>query len=145
ALLIAVLGWSAYRESQKGELELTTDGPSLTAEVVRDDESLVTRFRVPTVDPVRLDPGVYRLRLSAPGWPSQEANLLILPGGKHSFDSNILPQECWPPVEVHVRPDASTSHLPIPVVCADRTDLLLVRESSIVRVHGKTGRQTPLA
>jgi outer membrane protein assembly factor BamB/tRNA A-37 threonylcarbamoyl transferase component Bud32 len=144
ALLAAVLGWSAYRESQKGELELTTDGPSLTAEVLREDESLVTRFRVPTVDPVRLDPGVYRLRLSAPGWPSQEANLLILPGGKHAFDANILPRECWQPLEVLVRRDATGTHRPVPVLSADRTDLLLVRDNSLVRIHGKTGAQTPL-
>src|SRR5262249_38574578 len=145
ALLVTVLSWGAYRESQKGELELTTDGPSLTAEVLRDDDSLVSRFRVPTVDPVRLDPGTYRLRLSAPGWPSEEANLLILPGGKHAFDADLLPRELWPAIE-RIDRNGPDGHLaPIPVVLADRTDLLLVQDNGIVRVHGKTGEQTPAA
>jgi outer membrane protein assembly factor BamB len=70
ALLIAagVTMWNAYKESLNGRMSLTTDGPSLVAEVLDDrDELVIPSFPVPNPEPVVLPAGSYRVRLSATG------------------------------------------------------------------------------
>jgi outer membrane protein assembly factor BamB len=134
--LAAALALARYAESRKGALELTTDGPALTAEVFEDREGapLGQRFRVPTVDPVRLPAGVHKVRLSGPGLLGEEYRVLIDHGGRHVFDVELR-HDLWPAITT----DAEQVHfLPRP----GGTDLLLQGGGGVRRLDGVTGRQT---
>jgi serine/threonine protein kinase len=140
AVLLAVLGGTLasgwYIEHQKGEVELVTDGPTLTAEVFGPgDQSPSFRFRVPTVDPVRLKAGVYRVRFSSSGLPSEESQVLVARGGQHAFEVDLRGQELWPAV-------AASGAQPALLPCAGRTDLILQGVRALRRIDGSTGQES---
>lgn len=101
ALLIAVgvTVWNAYKESLNGRLSLTTEGPSLVAEVLDDhDELVIPGFPVPNPEPVVLPAGSYRVRLSASGTLSETWRMDVPRGDPVTYpvklvDRSLPPQD----------------------------------------------------
>ena len=130
------LAWRSHEESLLGQLNLTTSGPSLVAEVLdKDDRPVVPSFPVPTSEPVALREGSYQLRLSTPGMLSQTYPLKVERGGNHYFEPRLEDRWLWPPMEL--KPDEKVE----PVPFGERTDLLVFRQSDshLRRLSGATG------
>lgn len=102
AILIVVVGllsWKLHQESRLGQFSLQTDGPPLVAEVLDDnDEQVIKPFRVPTVLPVELPAGEYRVRLSGTDLMSETFQLSVEAGGKHEFNVNLDDRRLWEPI-----------------------------------------------
>ena len=130
--------WRGERESSLlGNLALTTDGPSLVAEVLDDsDHSAVPSFPVPNSQPAQLPEGSYRVRLSSAGIVSQDYSLRIDRGQTVNFAARLEDRTLWPPLEL--KPDEYAE----PVAFGRRTDLLVYRSSnsSLRRIDGATGK-----
>ncbi|MBI3865392.1 MAG: protein kinase [Planctomycetia bacterium] len=95
------LGWSAYQESLLGQLLLKTDGPSLVAEVLDDnDEPIMPGFPVPTPQPVTLRAGTYRVRLSGSGQLSETWQMDVERGRTKEFPVKLLDRLVGPPIEI---------------------------------------------
>ncbi|HKI17186.1 MAG TPA: protein kinase, partial [Isosphaeraceae bacterium] len=99
----AALGWRSYADWRSGGVILTTDGPSLTAQVFAEtgDEPVGEPFDVGRRTPLSLAAGDYRLRLNAPGLLGQTYRFAVNRGevrthrltldDEHAFESESLP------------------------------------------------------
>jgi serine/threonine protein kinase len=102
-LLIAFsLGsWHAYQNSKLGRLMLSTDGPTLVAEVLNDeDELIVPSFPVPNPQPVALPAGSYRVRLSGAGALSETWQMDVEKGITRSYAVSLLDRSLGTPLEI---------------------------------------------
>jgi serine/threonine protein kinase len=89
--------WNAYKESLNGRLSLTTDGPSLVAEVLDDhDELVIPSFPVPNPEPVVLTAGSYRVRLSASGQPSETWRMDVPRGDLVTYPVKLIDRSLSP-------------------------------------------------
>lgn len=96
----AIQARSAYLESLKGMLELTTEGPSLVAEVLdKNDMVLVPSFPVPTPKPVELVEGAYRLRLAGAGQLSETWDIEINRGKRTTIPVKLFDRLLAAPLE----------------------------------------------
>ncbi len=94
-------GWNAYQASLMGRLVLTTDGPSLVAEVLDERDGLVLpSFPVPTPEPVVLPAGSYQVRLSGSGQLSETWKIEVARGRQHSYAVKLLDRLLGKPLEV---------------------------------------------
>jgi hypothetical protein len=138
ALLVGVfLAWRIHEESLLGRLSLSTNGPTLVADVLdKDDCPVAPSFPVPNSDPVALRERSYQVRLSSPGMLSQTYRLDIDRGSQLSFDLQLEDRRLWPPMELNS--DESV----VPVQFGERTHLLVYRGSdgSLRRLDGATGK-----
>ncbi len=105
ASLIVLVGglvaWNTYRESLNGRLVLTTDGPSLVAEVLNDQgELVVPSFPVPTPQPLTVPAGSYHVRLSGSGTLSETWQMDIERGELNSFPVRLIDRLMAPPLEI---------------------------------------------
>jgi hypothetical protein len=140
-MLGTLFGGRAYVASREGWLHLDTDGPALTAEVFKGEEEggeLVTRFTVPTAEPVRLWEGTYRVRLSKPGLLSQTWRLLVERGATHRYQVGLNERQMWAPRELPARHTLQT------VMVGDQADLVLIEQAPekgtmLWRLAGTTG------
>lgn len=77
----ALFAAQAYRDSQKGNLVLKTDGPTLIAEVFNPGaKSASVRVPVPTAQPVALPEGDYLVRVSGQGAVSEDWTVQVVAG-----------------------------------------------------------------
>src|SRR5262245_14981126 len=128
-------GWAAYSESLMGRLVLTTDGPSLVAEVLNDrDEPVVPSFPVPTTQPVVLPAGSYRVLLSASGQLSETWNIDVERGVERSHAVRLFDRLLGPQLEVVNRDP------PVLIELNGQTHLLIGGERGWRLVNGTTGR-----
>jgi hypothetical protein len=93
---------SLHRQSQLSYLRLETDGPPLVAEILNErEESVIWPFRVPTVSPVELPAGEYRVRLSGRDLLSETFQLLLEPGKTHGFNVDLTDRQLWEPMAIN--------------------------------------------
>jgi hypothetical protein len=90
-VLTALWGCKWYGETQLGRLVLTTDGPGLAAELFEADQDrpVVSPFPVPTLRPVTLPPGDYRLRLGVGQGRRATYGVYITAGQDHQFKVHL--------------------------------------------------------
>jgi serine/threonine protein kinase len=138
-VVVGLLSWNLYQQSQLGQFSLQTDGPPLVAEVLDDqDQQVIKPFRVPTVLPVELPAGSYRVRLSGTDLMSETFQLLVEAGGKHEFNVNLNDRQLWDPIpikqgeEVHVVELAGKAD----IVSRERTE----QGISLRRLDGATAK-----
>jgi tRNA A-37 threonylcarbamoyl transferase component Bud32 len=117
----SIVGWSRYQQAQLGQLSLKTDGgPPLIAEILDEHDRLVLKpFRVPTVEPVELPAGSYRVRLSGPDRLSETSLLLVEAGSRHEFTVGLGERQMWEPI-----PLKAEQHVSV-VDFAGRSDLVV--------------------
>ncbi len=86
-MLVAVLGWRYYSNWQLGRVELTTNGPPLTVQVLAEseDEPIVEPFDFGTRTVLSLPAGDYRLRLTGAGLLGRTYRLGVNRGESHSY------------------------------------------------------------
>ena len=129
----------AHERSLLGNVAITTNGPSLVAEVLDEaDQAAAPSFPVPNSQPVQLPEGSYRVRLSSAGIVSQDYSLRIDRGATVNFDARLEDRTLWPPLEL------KSDEYVEPVEFGRRTDLLVYRSSNVEfaahrRRHGKAG------
>lgn len=114
ASLLVIFGsltaWNVYRESLNGRLLLTTDGPSLIAEVLNEKDELITAsFPVPNPQPVVLPSGNYRVRLSGSGALSETWQIDVERGRVTSYPVKLANRLLTAPLEVR------TNDTPVPI------------------------------
>ncbi len=132
-ILGAVLGWQWYTAWRQGQFVLTSDGPALDAEVLdARDEPIMPAFTVPTRQPVSLPAGTHRVRISGPRRLSETYSLLVERGLERSFEIGPSDRESWEPLDV-------TKGFEI-VNLDGRSDVILVNEKGLQRIHGGTGK-----
>jgi tRNA A-37 threonylcarbamoyl transferase component Bud32/outer membrane protein assembly factor BamB len=97
----ATTAWQAYRDAQRGRLALASSDPALLAEVLDpDDHPVGPRFALPQTKPLALPAGAYRLRLLAPGQPSQTWPLELAPREFRQHSVGLSTEWLWPPKEL---------------------------------------------
>jgi serine/threonine protein kinase len=86
-LIGGLLGWNLLEKSRLGWVTLTTEGPPLTARLLRAhrDEQVGEEFTVPTRTPVPLPEGDYRVELTGKGQLSETAFLGVNRGQRQRF------------------------------------------------------------
>jgi outer membrane protein assembly factor BamB len=144
-VLGSIASWWAYGQSRLGHISLTTEGPSLTAEVLDEesDEPVVPSMAVPSQEPVALKEGRYRLRLSASGLLSETWPLEVQRGSQSSLDVRLHSQWLWPPMNI-----LNEARPPEPVDLMGRTDFISVQTVArdgnatvaVRRLDGSTGK-----
>jgi serine/threonine protein kinase len=136
-LIGAFLISQSHERSLLGNLQLSTNGPGLVAEVLdKDGHPVVPSFPVPTSQPVALPAGSYHARLSSPGIVSETYALAVDRGASLNFETRLEDRFLWPPLEL--KPDEFVE----PVQFGKRTDLVVYRTSnrSLRRLDGATGK-----
>lgn len=130
--LAALASLGAYREAQLGRFTLESDEEVPYAEVFheRSDTLAAPRFTVPTLEPLALPGGSYRVRVEAPGRLSDLHQLFLEQGGRMSFTANRSERWLWPPV-------------PVPrcfevVEQGNRVVLLVLTETGLLRLDSTT-------
>ena len=138
ALLATVLvvaglyGWREYQKSQEGLVVFETEGPSLMTEVFDESGTLVQPpFTTPTLQPVALREGSYRVRFSAPKQLSEEYLFLVERGKTHEFQVQLEDRQLWPPLDLDGPPQL--------IGLEDTDDVIVVTESGPQRRSGLTG------
>ena len=135
-LIAGFFGWNWHSDSVKGRLLLTTDGPALKAEVLYPDreEPAAEEFTVPNGIPVALHAGEYRVRLSAPGRPSETYRFSVDRGRSQNFDVSLEDRQLWSPERPLAAPVAEVVEL------TDHADLIEWDGETLRRRDGKTGK-----
>lgn len=104
SLLLIVFGtasWNSYQASKLGRLMLSTDGPSLVAEVLNDDDELIVpSFPIPNPQPVALPAGSYRVRLSGAGALSETWQMDVERGVTRTYAVSLLDRSLGTPLEI---------------------------------------------
>ncbi|MCI0681893.1 MAG: serine/threonine-protein kinase [Gemmataceae bacterium] len=133
-LVIGILTWRDWQlRSRLGHVALTSEGASLVAEILDDNDDLVVpQFTAPTQQPVAVPAGRYRLRLSTPGRLSETYDLLVEQGIESRFDIGPGDRHLWPPVGVSAGCEI--------VELDGRADVFLVDKEGMRRVDGRTGK-----
>jgi outer membrane protein assembly factor BamB/tRNA A-37 threonylcarbamoyl transferase component Bud32 len=133
-LLVAggVIAIERLRLWRLGQLFLATDGPALRAELFTESGELATPpFTVPTQEPLSVPAGPYRLGLRGPRSLDETYLVQIERGKERAFDVGLHEQRLWEPLTV-----PKTYEL---FQVDGRTDVLLMSEQGVSRVHGATG------
>jgi hypothetical protein len=100
-LVVGLSSWNAYQESLFGRLTLSTNGPSLVAEVLdRSGNVVVPNISVPTAQPIAVVSGDYQLRLSTSGQLSETWDIHVPRGETISLPVKMLDRMLGPPVEL---------------------------------------------
>ncbi len=100
-LIGGFLAWRSHEQAKLGYLGLTTNGPSLVAELF-DDQGLpvAPSFPVPSSQPVELPEGSYRARISSSGIVSETYSLDVSRGQHVQYGVQSEDRSVWPPLEV---------------------------------------------
>jgi outer membrane protein assembly factor BamB/predicted Ser/Thr protein kinase len=126
AVLLAavIVAMARYEQGQLGALDLSTDGPALSAEVFEDGPGgrLVKHFTVPTAEPESLPAGSYRVRVSGPGLLSETYQLLMQRQHTHRFTVRLGEREFCEPLPIVA--GSRLYHCRV----GGRTDLLVLEE-----------------
>jgi hypothetical protein len=128
------LGWRWRSDWLKGHLVLNTDGPALRAEILHADrdEPVADEFTVPNTTPMALPEGEYRVRLSAPGRPSETYRFSVDRGQSQTFEVGLDDRRLWDPERTAAAPVAEAVEL------SDHADLIEWDGETLRRRDGKT-------
>jgi hypothetical protein len=100
-LLLSVAGqywWSADREARKGSVTLQFEDGLARGEIVgADGKPAVPPFTLPSLAPIELPGGWYRLRVTQPGRLSEDYELLIEQGRQRTFTVGCNDRQLWEP------------------------------------------------
>jgi serine/threonine protein kinase len=135
-LVGGILGWLWYRQAQLGQVNLTSNGPTLVGEILDDEDQLVVpSFSVPTATPLSVPRGNYWLRLSGSGMLSETWPLEVRRGEETGHSVSLQPRWLWTPLEIKSGARYETVDL------ERRSDLLLISltERSVRRLGGVAG------
>jgi tRNA A-37 threonylcarbamoyl transferase component Bud32 len=137
-LMIGVLGaWRYYSEWRLGRIVLTTDGPSLAAQLLPEasDEPIGEPFSIGATGTLSLPAGDYRLRIQAPGLMGQTYRLAFNRGETRTHhlaldDNRLLGSESVPysSVTKAVR------------LTPGKSDLIEWNGETLIRRDGSTGK-----
>ena len=133
----AAVGWTLYSRARLATLLLSTAEPHLAAEVLDagGDEVVVPGVSLPTRQPLELPAGDHRVRLSAPGRPTETYGLRLHRGESRSFDVGLDDRHLWEPI--------ATSPMQQTLFFLEgegRTDLVEHEDDKMRRIDGATGR-----
>jgi outer membrane protein assembly factor BamB len=130
----AFLGWRGYVNSRLGQIQLTAETPALKAEILNDrDEAVVPPFTVPTLEPVSIPEGEYRVRLSRGGLLS-ETYLFDLPRGtRPRFTMGLTERHLWDPIP-------ASKAFGFLKLNGKTTDIIVLTEKGLRRLDGATGK-----
>jgi Protein kinase domain len=124
--------WRSNEEAKLGRLNLSTQGETFTAEILRADrdERVIEPFTVPTRSPVPLPEGDYRVRLSAPGKLSDTYQLHLERWLAQDFQVDLTRRDLWAAGQ---RETTQTTWRAYPITIDGRTDLIEVDQQSVTR------------
>jgi outer membrane protein assembly factor BamB/tRNA A-37 threonylcarbamoyl transferase component Bud32 len=133
-LVGSYFAWGWYTEGLKGQLVLTTDGPGLEAEVLKDNDELVLPPFAVSAAPqtISLPARNYRVRLSAPGPLSETYHVVVEQGVQQPYEVRLGDRQFWPPLDV-------TKGFEV-VELDGRSDVILVTDTGLRRVNGAAGK-----
>jgi outer membrane protein assembly factor BamB len=135
-LTVTAGGTQEVDVSHVGHVGLTTEGNPLVAEVLDERDGLVVpRFTLPAPDPIALPAASYRIRLSNrnAGLLSATYHLLLDRGMQRTFPVDLDERKLWDPIEGLGIPEL--------VELDGRRDLVVIEETRIRRLNGRTGKE----
>ncbi|HEV3005663.1 MAG TPA: serine/threonine-protein kinase, partial [Pirellulales bacterium] len=92
----AAVGWKLHADSQLGYLSLKTDGGTLEATILDEQERPVRMpFTVPNPQPEPLAAGSYQVRISGLNHISETTRLLVEAGEKYEYTVNLNDRQLW--------------------------------------------------
>src|SRR5262249_3051271 len=100
-LVATAFAWNAYHHIPRGSVALQCEGEKARAEIFgADGKHAVPPFRLPTLAPIELPRGWYRLRVIQPGQLSEEYELLIEEGRERTFTVGCNDRQLWEPMPI---------------------------------------------
>ncbi len=130
----ALLGHYQYQKSREGSLLLPPDSSPVRGELLDARGDVVARFGVPTVEPVTVAEGTYRLRLTTDGQPSETYHTLVNRHIPCQADWVIGDRRLWGPLTLQPSEFLEVVNL------AGRSDLIMATEHGLRRLDGTTGK-----
>ena len=122
----AVVGWTHYREAQKGEVSFATSGPHFKAELLdANDVPTGLSFTVPNESPLRIEPGDYKALLTRDGVLSETVQLSVEPAASQKFTLDLSGRDIWEQASIPRNDTKNDGFAFIP--SGSRVDLLLTR------------------
>lgn len=119
-----VIGWTQYREAQKGQLSFATSGPHFRAELLdTNDVPTGLSFTVPNETPVRIEPGDYQALLTRDGVLSETVQMTVEPAAAQTFTLDLSERDVWDQVSIPRNDTKNDGFAFLP--SGDRMDLLL--------------------
>ncbi len=102
-LLVACLSllWNYLDQAQRGQLQLTTEGPALIAEILSQRDGRLTRVTVPMAEPLSLPAGPYRVQVWRPGDLSETWLLELERGFVQQFKLRVGERQQTRPVTLN--------------------------------------------
>ncbi len=130
-ILLTVMGlmsWNVYQQRQLGRLMLTTPDMPLTVEVVGEHGKNRThhaRFTAPTIEPIELPAGDYRLQVSGDGPCTDTYRVLVERDVEHTYEVSLRDRLLWDPAGWLPQRDPGTpSHYSQVLNVPERRDLV---------------------
>jgi tRNA A-37 threonylcarbamoyl transferase component Bud32 len=135
AAVAAIAGWFYYQARQQGTINVPPDRSPLVAEILDEQDRVVSRFQVPTVEPVHVKAGSHQLRLQQSAQLSQTYGVVV---GKRMMSQGALSlgdRQLWAPVAI--RPNEFAQVLDL----TGRPDVIMTSPQGLRRLDWETGRE----
>ncbi len=127
-------GWQWWVNSRLGQVTLTSDFPTLKAEVLDEQDQLIGKpFTVPTLEPLSLPEGNYQVRLSQAGQLSETSLLHMERGSQPRFPMGLENRHLWDPI-----PASQT--FDVVDLGSGHADVILTTDKGLRRLDGGTAR-----
>jgi hypothetical protein len=150
-ILVSVAAWWFYSERQPGWIELTNDGPSLTAQVLSgsDDEPIGEPFQVASRSILPLPDGDYRLRVHGVGRLGRTYRFAVNRGETQTHalsleEGRLLGQEPVPRMANEQKPQEEPipfAHFTAAVeLTPGKADFIELSAQALIRRDGRTGK-----